>query len=85
MVVSEKKTMPLAAAYCASKEGTLSEKKSDGVAIAKEKGVEHIWFGPINDKFMYNPDVKKSFVCEAMCNEGKLLNCWMVIDYREYY
>ena len=72
-----------AAKICASKGGRIvKEVKSEIAALAKEKGCKDIWTGELEQlKIM----IKRSFVCEAMCNEGKLLNCWMIIEYREYY
>ena len=72
MVHAEKKTHVEAAKFCASKEGTLcSDEKSAGVALAKEKGAEDIWLGALDAK---DADKEKSFVCEANCHDGKLLN-----------
>ena len=72
MVHVGKKTHVDAAAVCVSKEGTLlKEGSSDGVALAKEAGIEDMWIGALDAK---DADEEKSFVCEANCHEGKLVN-----------
>ena len=72
MVVKEKKTHVEAAKYCAKMEGSMcSDENSPGVAIAKEKGAEDIWLGALDAK---DAEKEKEFVCQASCNEGKLLN-----------
>ena len=72
MVHAEKKTHVEAAAFCVSKEGTLlKEGSSDGVALAKKAGIEDMWMGALDAE---DADKEKSFVCEANCHEGKLLN-----------
>ena len=71
MVVMEKKNHVDAAKYCAKMEGSMmSDKNSAGVAIAKEKGAENIWLGALDAK---DADNEKEFVCQASCNEGKLV------------
>ena len=85
MVVKEKKTHVAAAKYCAKMEGSMcSDKNSPGVAIAKEKGAEDIWLGALDAK---DAEKEKEFVCQASCNEGKLLNLvrYIHIDYRKYH
>ena len=72
MVHAEKKTHVEAAAFCVSKEGTLlKEGSSDGVALAKKAGIEDMWMGALDAE---DADKEKSFVCEANCHEGTLVN-----------
>ena len=61
-----------AAKICASKGGRIvKEVSSEIAALANEKGAEDIWTGKLEQLKIL---IKRSFVCEKNCHDGKLLN-----------